>query len=140
MLPAQRREVLQQRIIHGLCMTPQCVDGPLQIHGVPQHNGRRDEVQAAGAVALLLEAAVPDFSQSIEEHRPGQRIARLALVQSDLNAPAQLHALQPIQDEQRALDAHQLAQGHSLAVLAQVAESAVRDMEKWSVKTCIRQP
>lgn len=65
MLPAQRREVLQQRIIHGLCMTPQRIDGPLQIHGVPQHNGRRDEVQAAGAVALLLEAAVPDFSEPV---------------------------------------------------------------------------
>ena len=121
MLPAQRREVLQQRIIHGLCMTPQRIDGPLQIHGVPQHNGRRDEVQAAGAVALLLEAAVPDFSEPVEEHRPGQRIARLALVQSDLHAPAQLHALQPVKDKQRALDAPEFAQGDGQAVLTRIA-------------------
>ena len=73
MRPAQRREVLQQRIVHGRCMPTQCVEGPLQIHGVPQHNGRRDEVQAAGAVALLLKAAVPDFSQPVGEHRSGQR-------------------------------------------------------------------
>jgi hypothetical protein len=46
---------------------------------------------------------------------------RAALVQSGMHAAAQLHALQPVQDEQRALDAPQLAQGDGQAVLARVA-------------------
>lgn len=65
-LPTQGRLELQQRIVHGRCMTTQCVNGPLQIHLVPEHDGRRDEVQATGAVALLLKAAVPDFAQPVE--------------------------------------------------------------------------
>ena len=32
-------------------MTTQCVGGPLQIHRVPEHDGRRDEVQAISAAA-----------------------------------------------------------------------------------------
>lgn len=43
--------------------------------------GHRDDVQTTGAVALLLETAVTDFSQPVEKHCPGQRMARLALVQ-----------------------------------------------------------
>lgn len=82
LLPAQGRQELQQRIVHGRCMTiTQCVDGPLQTHRISAHDGRRDEVQATETVALLLKAASPDFPQSGEEHSPGQRIARLALIQ-----------------------------------------------------------
>ena len=86
-LPTQGRQELQQRIVHGRCMTTQGVDGPLQIHRVPEHDGRRDEVRATGAVALLLKAAVPDFAQPVEKYSPGQRVARLTLVQFnfDLN-------------------------------------------------------
>lgn len=83
----------------------------LQIDRVPQHDGRRHQVEAAGPVALLLEAAVADFAQTVEEYGAGQRVARFALVQSSVDAAAQLHALQPVQDEQRAFDAPQLAQG-----------------------------
>ena len=81
MLPAQRREVLQQRIIHGLCMTPQRVDGPLQIHGVPQHDSRHHQVGVIGPVSLLLETAVANFPQPVEEHSAGQRVAGFAFVQ-----------------------------------------------------------
>ena len=38
-----------------------------------------------------------------------------------MHAAAQFHALQPVQDEQRALDPPQLAQGDSQTVLARVA-------------------
>ncbi len=93
----------------------------LQIDRVPQHDGRCHQVEAAGPVALLLETAVADFTQAVEEHGAGQRVAGFALVQPGMHAAAQLDALQPVQDEQRALDAPQLAQGHGQAVLAWVA-------------------
>src|SRR3546814_19068440 len=38
-----------------------------------------------------------------------------------MDAAAQLDALQPVQDEQRALDAPQLAQGYGQAILARLA-------------------
>ena len=93
----------------------------LQVDRVPQHDGRRHQVEAAGPVALLLEAAVADFPQAVEEHGAGQRVARLAFVQPGMHAAAQLDALQPVQNEQRALDTAQLAQCHGKAVLAWVA-------------------
>ena len=94
---------------------------PFQIDRVPQHDGRCHQIEAAGPVALLLEAAVADFPQAVEEHGAGQRVARLAFVQPGMHAAAQLDALQPVQDEQCALDASQLTQGDGQAVLARVA-------------------
>ncbi len=45
----------------------------LQVDRVPQHDGRRHQVEAAGPVALLLETAVTDFTKAVEEHGTGQR-------------------------------------------------------------------
>ena len=45
------------------------------------------------------------FPQAVEEHGAGQRVARFAFVQPGMHAAAQFYALQPVQDEQRALDA-----------------------------------
>lgn len=121
MLPPQRGQILQQRIVQRLAVGTQSTGGTLQIDRVQQHDGRRHQIEAAGPVALLLKTAVADFTQSVEEDRPGQRVARLALIQPRMDAAAQLHALQPIQNEQRALDAPQLAQGDGQAVLARIA-------------------
>lgn len=121
MLPPQRGQILQQRIVQSLAVGTQSTGGTLQIDRVPQHDGRRHQIEAAGPVALLLKTAVADFTQSVEEDRPGQRVARLALIQPRMDAAAQLHALQPIQNEQSALDAPQLAQGDGQAVLARIA-------------------
>lgn len=35
--------------------------GPFEVNGVPEHDGGGNEVEAAGAVALLLEAAVANL-------------------------------------------------------------------------------
>ena len=48
----------------------------------------REQVQAAGPVALLLEAPVPDFAQPVEEEGPGQRVAGFAFVEPDLYTTA----------------------------------------------------
>lgn len=121
MLPSQRRQVLQQLVVHRLARVAHRLGGALQVHRVPQHDGGSHQIEAAGPVALLLEAPIPDFAKAVEEHRPGQGVARLPLVQSCMHAAAQLNALQPVEDEQRALDPAQLTQGHGQAVLARVA-------------------
>lgn len=70
---------------------------------------RCHQIEAAGAISLLLETAVSDFAQSVEEHSPRQGVTRFALVQSGMDTAAQLNILQPVQDKQRALDAPQFA-------------------------------
>ena len=82
MLPTERRQVLQQRVINGMAVATQRVRSPFQIDRVPQHDGSRYQIEAASPLALLLETAVADFTQAVEKHCPGQRIARLALVQA----------------------------------------------------------
>ena len=46
----------------------------------------------------------------------GQCVARFTLVQPGMDTAAQFHTLQPVQDEQRAFDAFQLAQSHDQTV------------------------
>ena len=53
------------------------------------NDGSRDEAQARRAEALVLEGAIPDFAQPVEEHRTPQRVARLALIQPGVAALAQ---------------------------------------------------
>jgi hypothetical protein len=71
----------QPGCIDGLAVAAQGIRGPFQIDRVPQHDGCRDQVEATGPVALLLETAVADFAQPVEEHGAGQRMACFALVQ-----------------------------------------------------------
>jgi hypothetical protein len=99
----------------------QSTGGTLQIDRIPQHDGRRHQIEAAGSIALLLKAAVADFTQSVEKDSPSQRVARFALIQSSIDAATQFHALQPVQYEQRALNAPQLAQCNGPSVLTRLA-------------------
>ncbi len=66
--------------------------GALQVDRVPQHYCGGHQVEAAGTVALLFEAPIPDFTEAVEEHRPGQGIACLALVQPSMHSTTQLNA------------------------------------------------
>jgi hypothetical protein len=86
----------------------------------PQHDSGRHQVEAAGPVTLLLKTAVADFAQTVEEHGTRQCITRLALVQSGMHTAAQFDTLQPVQDEQCALNATKFAQGNSQTILARV--------------------
>ena len=82
MFPTQRRQVLKQVGVHRLSSVSQPLGCPLQVDRVPQHNGGGHQVEAGGPVVLLLEAPIPDFTETVEEHRPGQGIASLSLVQA----------------------------------------------------------
>jgi len=97
------------------------LDRPLDVHGVPERDRGCDQSEAACAVALLLEAAVSDLSETAEEYSSGEGVARFAFVEAGMNAASQLDALQPGEDEQCPFDPAQLAQGDSEAVLTRVA-------------------
>ena len=97
------------------------MDRPLDVDGVPERDGRCDESEAACAVALLLEAAISDFSEAAKEYGSSERVARLAFVEASVNAAAQFHTLQPGKDKQCPFDTAQLAQSDSETVLTGVA-------------------
>ena len=97
------------------------MDCPLDVHGIPERDSGGDESEATGAVTLLLEAAVPDLSETAEEHGSGEGVSRLTFVEAGVDAPAQLDALQPGEDKQGSFDPAQLAQSDSETVLTRVA-------------------
>jgi len=92
-LPGQRREVLQQFIgylhaggaQHGHCL--------FEVHRVPVHDGRDDEIQATGTQPLIIERAIVDHASAVEAHRTTERVLRLPLVQPDGDAAAEIGAL-----------------------------------------------
>ena len=59
----------------------------MQIDGVPEHDSGGEQVQTAGAVTLLLEAAVADFTEAVEKHSAGQGIAGFAFIVPVLALP-----------------------------------------------------
>ncbi len=73
--------------------TVQDRDGPVKVDGVPKNDGRGEEIQPAGPIALLLEGPVPDLSKPVEEIGPGQRVSALALVQAGRGRAAQVRVL-----------------------------------------------
>ena len=75
---------MQQRVVDLVPRLAHRLNHVLQVDRVPQHDGRCDQVQAAGSVSLLLKAAVTDFPQTVEEHSSGQRVAGFAFVQPRL--------------------------------------------------------
>ena len=80
MLPSQRGEVRQQSSIRGLSFAPQRVDGSFQVDRIPQRDSGGDQRESAGAVLLLLETAITDFTKAVEEYGSCERIAGFALV------------------------------------------------------------
>jgi hypothetical protein len=72
---------VQQRVINNMAVTAQGI-GAFEVDRVPKHDSGCDQVEAAGLVALLLEAAVTDFASAVEKYGASQRVAGFAVVQS----------------------------------------------------------
>ena len=71
MLPAQRGEVGEQGIRDQVTTAAGGIQCPAEIDGVPQHDGRRDQGQAADTVLLALGGAVVQPSKTVEAHGAG---------------------------------------------------------------------
>ena len=90
------------------------------VHRVPQHDSRRHRVEAAGPVALLLEAPILISPRRLKNTaRPASCAPHLCSGRHARGGAVQHFAAS--RDEQRALDPAQLAQGHGQSVLARVA-------------------
>ena len=71
MAPAQGREMGEDGLRHWDIVPTERVQGASEIDGVPQHDGRRDQGQAADTVLLALGGAVVQPSKTVEAHGAG---------------------------------------------------------------------
>ncbi len=75
--------------------------GPVEVDGVPENNGRDDQVQAAGPIALRVKCAIAQFTQAVKAHGARQRVFQFALVETDVAPATQLGVLQPLERKER---------------------------------------
>jgi hypothetical protein len=109
-LPAQRRDVFQQRVWNGSSCSLQVRDRAVDIDSIPVYDRTNDEIETGGAEGLTLERSVTDLATLVEEDGAFEFVRSLALVESSLTAPAQCRARIPFDHEQRSLDAAQFPQ------------------------------
>ena len=98
MLPAERRQVGQQRIGDVFDLS-QSIDGAFEISGVPKDDRRDDKVEAGGAVLLVFVCAVADFAEPMDENRPRETVAGFAFVEFLAGPASQIGAIDPVRAE-----------------------------------------
>jgi hypothetical protein len=76
MLPAQRGDMGEQGVGHVDAAVTQMAGGAVEIDCVPQDDGRDDEVEAGGAVSLVLEGAVAKLATGSSQLNGSSRITR----------------------------------------------------------------
>jgi len=116
MLPTKRGDMGEQVVRHILDLA-QGGNRALEIPCVPEDDRGDDEIQAGGAVLLVLVGSVADFAEPVDEHRPCQAVAGLALVELLAGLAAQFRVFQPVEGEEGALQPAQFAQRGGDAVL-----------------------
>ena len=104
--------MLEKALFNRMILVFQGAHGTLQIDGIPQHDSGHHQIEARRAIALLFETAIANFTEPVKKYCPRQGVTGLTLVQSGLRAAPQIYALQPVENEQRALDAAQLGSPH----------------------------
>ena len=101
----------------GFASAAQMIDGAFEIQGVPVGDRGDDEVQPRGPMGLVLQGSVREATLAMGIDGLRQGVAGLALVQSGLAHPTLRRMFQPVEREQRALDAPDLAEREVQAVL-----------------------
>ncbi len=102
-------------------------NGAFQINGIPECDGRDDQIQAAGAIALVLEASVAQVALAVEEDGTRESVSGFAFVEANLDTPAEFGVFHPLQHEKRAFYSPDFAQRRVEAVLAGIAGELADD-------------
>ncbi len=72
-----------EQMVGNVLHRPQGSDGALQISRVPEDDRGHQQVQARGAVLLVLVRPVADFAKPMEEDGTRQAVAGLTLVEPE---------------------------------------------------------
>src|SRR5271166_4687866 len=101
--------------------------GSLQIPRVPEDDSGDEQVEAGRAKELVLEGAVAHLAKPAEVDGACKRIPGLALIETEVCTSPQIGVLDPIEREQGALDAADLAQCLGKPVLARIGRQLLQD-------------
>ena len=99
-----------------------------QLHGVPEDDNCREQVHASDSVVLAFGGTIADFAPAMEADGPLQRVMCLALVEPYLGAALQIGIQNPVDHEQGAFDAADLAQGRGQFVLPRIGSELTQDL------------
>ena len=124
-LPADGREVGKQRVRDDFAAATQVVERTAEIYGVPERDGGGDEREPTCTILLRLGGTIAKPAEAMEADGAGEGVARFALVELHGRLPPESGQLEPVEDEQRALDPTDFAQGQRQAVLAGIGPEAL---------------
>ncbi len=120
MLPAERGDVGEQIVENVDANRAEMLDRAVEVEGVSERHRGRCQRQPGRAVPLVLERAVAQLAQSVEENGARERVAGLALVEDETGAASLLGIVESVEHEQGALDPPDLAQRAGDRVLARI--------------------
>ena len=109
MCPSERRDVRQEFRGNAESVVVALRDSMAEVKRVPVNHDGSKEVQPSYAEVLAFGGAVEDFALTADAQGVFERVVRFALVESDLGTTLQSGVEQPVDDEERPLDAPDLA-------------------------------
>src|SRR5271157_5088085 len=132
MLPAERGHMSKKLVGDGFGFGAQAqfVDGAAEIDSVPENDGGDGEIEAGGAVTLVLESPVTDFAEAMKEHGTLEGVVRLALVEPGIGSSTQSRVADPVEREQRALQTADFTKRLGKRVLSGVGGEATQDRRR----------
>ena len=116
--PSERRDVPQKlvRVIESDAFS--CRHCLPEAFGVPVDDYGRQQVQPCHTVVLTFDGPITDFALPPDAQGVFQGVMGLALVETNLGTALHVGIKQPVDDEERALDAADFTQGKCQLVLA----------------------
>jgi hypothetical protein len=73
-IPAERGDGRDEGIV-DLLVPAQSGDRAFEADGVPEHDGRGDQIEAAGPVALIFKRPITDLTEAVKEDRTREGVA-----------------------------------------------------------------
>jgi hypothetical protein len=121
----------EQIVTDSFAAGAQFSNGVAEIDRIPKDNGRDDQVEARCSIALIFERPVADFAKAMKEHRPGEGIARLTLVEAYICSPPESRVTDPVEGEEGPFKSSYFSKGFRQRILFGVSgEPAHQDRRR----------
>ena len=101
-----------------------------QLQRVPVNDDSGEQVEAGDTVVLTFAGAVAQFAALVEVDGALQGVMGLSFVQANVGAPAHGGVGDPVDHEQRAFDAADVAKGGGEFVLARIGGELAQDLAR----------
>jgi hypothetical protein len=81
-IPSERGDGREEEGTVDWPVPAQSGDRAFEIDGVPEHDGRGNQIEAAGPVALIFKRPIPDLAEAVKQDGASEGVARIAFVES----------------------------------------------------------